>query len=40
MGEKLKRVAIGSFVVIGVVAAASTLMLCAMVAMPEFVRYS
>ncbi len=40
MGEKLKRVAIGSFVVIGVVAAASTLMLFAMVVMPEYVRYS
>ena len=40
MGEKVKKVAIGTFAMIGVVAVATTVMLCAMVAMPEFVRYS
>ena len=40
MGEKLKRVAIGTFAIIGVVTVATTVMLYAMVAMPEYVRYS
>ena len=40
MGERAKKAAIISFAAIGVVAVATTLMLYAMVAMPEFIGYS